>query len=897
MSRQLTKIITLLFLSFLGVCVLAQVPTAQQIEAFKNLTPAQQEQLARQLGVDISAFNQTQSTRSATEIDPQFPRGTEFDAFGQPLTPGIEEPETDELKLFGVDIFANGPSTFSPSMDVPVPENYIVSPGDELLIRIYGKENNDYRLVVERDGSIVIPSMGPVSVASLSFTELKSMLSARIKKQIIGVDVSVSMGQLGNMQVFVMGEAYKPGVYNVSTLSTVTHALFASGGVTDIASLRNIQVKRAGQVVTTLDLYDLFNLGDSSDDILLRSGDVVFIPTLEKTVTVDGLVRRPAIYELKHEKTLQDVVALAGGALAEGYTNAISVQRYKNGQQIQITADLNDKNTNVVNGDRVRVNKVSPFVADSITLIGAVARPGKYQWRNDMKISSLLGDRQSDLLESADLSYVLVLREKNKNGDIETLQTNLARLAEKPSLDLVLKPNDKVLVFSKIESEVIGDINLYDLAYSEEELRENEKQDWKQRIDEKLFWQSLGLISDDTEDSFEEIENIQQSTLIELSDEEKENVLKYKDSTYFSRKRMLVPVIAKLREQAKFDQPLNIVEVAGEVKVPGLYPLTQNASVDMLIVAAGGLTESAYAQKSEITRTNISQDGGANIEHIQFSPHAVMRGEGDVKILLQSKDRINLFTIPSWQKELKVQVVGEVTFPGEYKIRRGEQLSDLVRRAGGITDYADPNATVFTRESLKQQEQQNLRNLAEELRKQIASESLRRNSGAGSIVSYDEAKKLLRDLTKSKAIGRLVVDFESILAGGESSDIILQDGDKLYVPGRSQSVNVIGEVYVPSSHMYAANLTYEDYVNKSGGFRVIADEGRTYIIRANGVVDVPSRRRGFWFSEDSTQSIIYPGDTIVVPYDSDNVDNMTLWTNATQIVYQLAVAVAAIGSL
>jgi len=194
-------------------------------------------------------------------------------------------------------------------------------------------------------------------------------------------------------------------------------------------------------------------------------------------------------------------------------------------------------------------------------------------------------------------------------------------------------------------------------------------------------------------------------------------------------------------------------------------------------------------------------------------------------------------------------------------------------------------------------ERKNLQKMAEDLRKQIASESLRRKSGLGNVVSYDEAKKLLKDLSSVDAVGRLVIDFNGILMGKTELDVILQDGDVLIVPSRSQSVNVIGEVYVPTSHLYEQGLSFDNYIAKSGGFRGLADEDRTYIIRANGSVETPNKHSGFWFTNSTDRVQIMPGDTIVVPFNSTEMDNMTLWTNATQIIYQLAVAVAAIGSL
>lgn len=884
----------------------AEAQSAQQIEQFKNLPESQQKQLAKQLGIDISSVSRGSNSNQKDFETNVFPRGTRFDQQGQPLFEQEElfeteddDDEKDELKLYGQSIFANAPSTFSPTSNVPVPANYIIGPGDELVVQLYGKENENYTLVVGRSGEITIPKLGPISIATMSFSEAKTFLAAEIKKQIIGVDVSLSMGELRSMRIFVMGEAHKPGAYSVSSLSTITHALFVSGGVSDIASLRNIQLKRAGKLVRTLDLYDMLNSGDTRDDVLLQPSDTIFIPPIEKAVTVDGQVRRPAIYELKNEETLSQVIKLAGGKLAEGYEGAVNVRRFSDGEQVQLTVDLKHENINVADGDLIVVPKISPFVSNSITLIGAVARPGKYQWKENLRISEFLGNPKKDLLEIADLTYVLIVRDINENQDIELLQVDLTELKKNNlTSNVKLKPNDKVLVFSKTENDVLGELQLVDLAFTKDELQLNEKELWQERIDDRLFWESVGLFGEKTFSSnlSEAQKDAQTLPIIMLTEAEREKVLEFKDINYYSRKRMLSPVIVKLREQAKYGDPLQLVEIAGEVKMPGTYPLTRNASITSLLKAAGGLTESSYMMKSEVTRTTVSDEGIANIEHITFSPQNVLNDE-TLDVSLTSKDRINLFAIPSWQEEFKVMIKGEVEFPGEYTIRRGETLSDLLNRAGNLTQYGDADAVIFTRELLKAQERQNLQKLADELRKQVASESLRKGNGAGSIVSYDEAKKLLNDLTKVEAVGRLVIDLPSLLSGENDRNILLEDGDTLYVPGRSQSINVIGEVYVPTSHLFTAGLSYEDYISKSGGVKTLADEDKIYIIRANGSVEVPSHENGFWFSSAGENVGIMPGDTIVVPFDSDNIDNLTLWSSVTQIVYQLAVAVAAIGSL
>ncbi|WP_340678633.1 SLBB domain-containing protein, partial [Paraglaciecola sp.] len=877
---QISSLVLILLFGFFSSWVEAQ--SAQQIEQFKKLPKAQQEQLARQMGVDLSSLeslsNSTLSSKNGSKNSESFSGNQRFDEYGNPVVEKnksdktlLDEDEDKKLKLYGSELFSRETASLGPSSGAPVPSNYLIAPGDQLVVQLFGKENEEYNLEVGRDGNIVVPRLGPIAVATKSFAEAKSYLSEQIKKKIIGVEVSVIMGELTTIRVFVMGEALKPGAYNVSSLSTITHALVVSGGVSDIASLRNVQLKRAGKLVTTLDVYDLLNQGDSTNDSLLRSGDVIFIPTIERSVSVDGQVRRPAIYELKNESTLADVINLAGGKLPQAYESAISIQRFINGSRIQITAELNSHNTKIIDGDSILIPEVSTFLSGSITLIGAVARPGDYQWKNSLRIRDIIVDVQKDLLEFADLSYVLILREINRNRDIEILQTSLLdeNISDNVS-NVVLQPNDKVVVFSKNENDLLADTTLSDMAYSKKELSKKEKELWQKRIEEKLFWKSIGISDDKLASVLAESEAyaIQNQPIIQLTDEEKEQVLEFKNYGFFSRKRLLAPILEKLNQQARMDSPLQILEIAGEVKIPGVYPLTKNATIKSVVIAAGGFTESSYMKKSEITRSEISPDGTAQISHISFSPSDIWQTGVENELALQSKDRINIFATPSWQQELKVTVKGEVEFPGEYSIRRGETLSNLMARVGYLTEYGDADAAVFTRETLKEQEQENLQKLAGELRKQIASISLRKQTGAGSIVSYDEAKKLLKDLTDVDAVGRLVIDFKSILAGSKKDNVILEDGDVLYVPGKSQSVNVIGEVYVPTSHMFTDGITFNDYISKSGGYRASADKERTYVIRANGSVFVPDEGGDFWFSSNKVQLNIKAGDTIVVPLDS-----------------------------
>ena len=276
-----------------------------------------------------------------------------------------------------------------------------------------------------------------------------------------------------------------------------------------------------------------------------------------------------------------------------------------------------------------------------------------------------------------------------------------------------------------------------------------------------------------------------------------------------------------------------------------------------LIKASGGLKESAYLMKSEITR-NIIVDDKADKASLNFKLSAALQGDVEENHLLESKDRINVHHIPSWQENHIVELKGEFKFPGKYTIKRGETLGQLIERVGGVTEFAYTEASLFTREKLKQLELKNLVKVSESLRMEIASKNLSQREGTASF-DYKQTSQLLADLTNVKPIGRLVVDLPLITSNSEV-DVILEDGDVLYIPSKQNSINVVGQVQVASSHIYKAGLTAFDYVGLSGGSKKQADNDRIYVIKANGAVEIPSNSN--WF--ESNDSSLKPGDTVLL---------------------------------
>nr|WP_247664832.1 SLBB domain-containing protein [Pseudoalteromonas sp. MMG010] len=830
---------------------MAFTPTSAQLEQFKNLPKAQQQALAKQYGVDISVITGN-SQQSNTVPEPQ-------DTIGERKLQNEAQNNTNKpakpapIKPYGYELFAGEPTSFMPSETAAVPDTYIVGPGDQLKINFYGKESNSFNVTVDREGRLSIPDLTPVNVAGLTFAEIKQLIKAKVEQEVIGVQVFVSLGQLRSMRILVLGEAYKPGSYSVSSLTTVSHALFVSGGVSDIASLRNIQVKRAGKVVTTFDLYNLLINGDSSNDIILKPGDVVFVPSVGPQVTVEGLVKRPAIFELKQGETAKQLLKMAGGLKPGAYSKNATVERFSNEQKEVLTVDFSQNNINYIpqDGDRIRFNKISAQYKNSVKLIGAVVRPGNYQWVKGQRIADVLKSVRGDLLPHADLNYGLLVREMNVNGDISVYQFNVAQAITKNAQNnLTLNSNDKIIIFSE---------------YEEKE-------------------------AEQTADANSKSGNHQNESLDNITNEQA-NTKQLNATSYAtnSRNNLLAPVIEKLKQQASTKQAIQLVEINGHVTYPGVYPLTINGNTAGLIAAAGGLLESAYTQQAEITR--LAGNDSSRVEHVSFNLDNELSGEQANSITLQSKDTINIFAIPNWQEQVKVTLKGELKFPGTYTIRRGETLNDLLKRAGGFSAFAAQNAAVFTRQSIKEQEQAQIARLATELRRDLASKSFQ-NSISSSNLSYDEMDRLVNDLAKVKALGRLVIDLP-LIANNEQT-LVLQDGDALYVPSKRDSISVIGEVNYSTSHLYKTGVTLDDYLALSGGVKDRADEDKIYIIKANGSVVIPKQSN--WFAVNNSNNL-EAGDTIVVPLDSSHMDDLTLWSTATQILYQLGVAVVAITSI
>ncbi|WP_274878338.1 SLBB domain-containing protein [Vibrio harveyi] len=882
----------------IGACILAslfapltnaQTPTPEQIQMFQNLPADQQQALASKYGISIP------SGASSQPSSYQNPQVVEQRPVASSATEAkVNDAEKDEqgLKRFGLDLFAGSPTTFAPISDVPVPADYTVGAGDEIVIQLFGKENTTHRLRVNRAGIINFPSLGPVQVAGMTFSDVRDSLNQRVKEQMIGVRSDISLGEMRTMQVFVMGDAYKPGAYTVSALTTISQAIYYSGGFSESGALRNVQLKRNGQVIRKLDMYDLLLKGDARNDIRLLPGDVVFIGALGNTISIDGEVNRPAIYEIKPGETYKQAIQMAGGFTANAYSDQIEVKRYAaKGARDALTLNFSkshDQQTKVKDGDAVNVLKKNEELTRYVQIEGDVRHPGFIEWRSGLRIADLFQSVDTSFNSTADVSYAVVVREINPQRDIEVYQVNLANAILSPTSkdNLKLNSRDRVLVFNRFNNEDLDTLADQETVTKAKTLEQAQLQAQQEQLKEQEVMSSSVAVS-----SAAPLEKGSKQSKIVFRGKEitKEDFEALKQNT---RRTLLAPVLLQLQQQSRLGLAPQIAEVFGEVKHPGRYPITPRMTISTLIEAAGGLTYNAFTINAELARTVInSKDERASIDVERIDLRQAIQGSTADDAIIVGRDRLNILEKPNVKLQSTVTLQGEVRFPGTYTVRQGETLGELLERAGGLTEFAHPQGAIFTREALRLQEQKLLNQYAADMRAETAKKTFRADSNMGSVISDpDKTLKFVEEASRSKALGRMVVQLNRILKDERSADFMLEDGDFLFVPTFRNTVSIMGEVQVPITYLLDNNLDVDDYLNKAGGAKKQADEDRIFVVRADGSVYKPTS--GYWFGNNHEE--LKAGDTIVVPIDTDYRDALSTWTAATQILYQTGVAINAL---
>ncbi len=508
-----------------------------------------------------------------------------------------------KLEVFGHEVFEDASGSMVPNDHVSVPSSYPIGSGDEMVIMLWGRINEEYRLSVDRDGKINVPRLGPISVRGLPFSVAQKNIVDRVES-IEGVQASVTMGELRSIQIYVVGEVKAPGMYTVSALTNITNALFAAGGPKPDGALRNIQLKRNGRVVATVDFYDFLLKGENKTNVRLRPGDVVFVPIASGMAAVAGNVRRSAFYELKNKTTLPKLLELAGGITPAAWVNRIQIERFEKNQfqvVLDFTADSAESlpDVTIQDGDIVKIFPVVLRDQNAVFLSGNVLRPGKYEYTENMTVADLIPSF-NDLLPETYYQYAIIRRQPPPHFRESLVPFNLSRAMEdRNSVDnLPLEPLDEIMVYHRDYFEPdrtvsIGGAVTQDTTHS---LLEN------MTIRDLII--KAGGLRDDASPTRGELyrrkmdgdyvstERVSFCVECAMDDDPGHNlVLQKMDRVYVRQK--------KGWEEEKR------VELRGEFVFPGSYVLLEGETLGELIERAGGFTDDAYLAAAVFTRESV----------------------------------------------------------------------------------------------------------------------------------------------------------------------------------------------------------------------------------------------------------------------------------------------------
>ena len=895
-----------------------------------------QERLLRPVQVDLSPQQKALAQRYCTDTLQESER--DFIALIT-LFSNIEKDYCRRVRelifQFGYDLF-QGIYTTNEPFNGAISDNYRLGIGDELVITMLGQESMTQRLRVDREGRMTIPRLGAIPAIGLTMSQFQRELSTRVNSAFIGTEAYASLGQVRQFSVVVLGEVARPGIQQVTGLSSILDALASAGGLKKTGSLRQVRVMRGDRAVP-VDLYDLLMGNANNPDLSLREGDRVVVPTLGPTIAIAGDVKRPAVYELPASAsaiTAVDALALSGGSIRPAGAKYTRISFDPQGREI--VTQLDSLNFRVTPGDIVVVGRGADIQLGSVGLAGDVRVAGRRSLQSVSTIGGLIQDANA-FRENAYLSFAVL-----STSDAQTLSRryfalNLRRILEGQE-DYQLRDGDELIVLadrdvrylsSRTIQTIIGDRRDGSLASqgdqvpparAPEQVSSSAPAPQPQSATlsrlESLAGEFGGSTGGDQALSGNpqegEARKGEQAAMApqaqKRSGQECRSAIALRKLVYETRDGRFANAIVGTEEPrqvanqgrlvAAADECPEIFErnpdllsfvlehsvnVTGEVRRPGVYPLVPETSLDSVAAIAGGLTREADLQRVELSR--FSMQGAAAPASVRQvvdlrvqDPAAVLIGPGDV---------VRFNALFSDRDSGPIYLAGEFARPGSYEIRRGERLSEIIGRAGGLTAQAYPYGAVFTRERVKRAEQLALQRLARELNSAVTMAAARRGTDANSFSGF---MQLSRDVANAPATGRVVIEADpTVLQVRPELDVVLEPGDRIFVPKRPNSVLVTGDVLNPGAQQFVSGRRADAYIRLAGGLQRSADSGRVFIVQPNGAAQ-PVGVSAFNF----TPVQVPPGSTIVVPKDATPFDVFTFARDIGSIVSQLAISAAAL---
>jgi protein involved in polysaccharide export with SLBB domain len=798
------------------------------------------------------------------------------------------------LERFGQEVFLNDTGNLDQlPMDLPAGPDYVVGPGDGLTINLSGGISQRLQRVVDREGRVVLPEVGAIEVSGRNLGDVQHLMQTTLRRQFRDVDADVSLSRIRTVRVYVVGDVERPGAYDVSSLSTPLNALYLAGGPTSAGSLRILRHYRGKQLIEQVDVYNLLLHGIRGDMQRLQAGDTIQVPPLTGEITIEGMVRRPAIYELNGEKSLAEVLELAGGVLPSGTLRHVDVERLESHEsrtmlrldipesnnQEQVTQALED--FKVQDGDKIKITPILPYADKTVYLDGYVSHPGKFAYSDGMKVTDLVRSYK-DLLPEPSTTHAEIIRLAAPDYTPTVLAFNLADALAGKDQNLVLKPFDTVRVFSKYDFEdpplitVTGEVrdpgdhltngaaHLRDAVYlaggTTRDALLDDAQVFRKTNDGKLDVISVNLAK-------------------ALEGDDKNNILlEPKDRVFIHR------------DLNKLDPPT--VTIEGEVGRPGKYPLGENLTAASLVRLAGGFKRSAYTDEADLTRYEVEQGTKIVSDHVEVPIAKAMADEPDADVRLRDGDVLTIRQLTGWNDVgATIKVAGEVVHPGTYGIQAGERLSAIIQRAGGFSPDAYPYGAVFERVELRELEEKNRADLIERMKAEAKNVKLvpdmDGDDQARAKASVMQYQKTIDNLENTPPAGRMVIHVSSDVKrwANTSTDIQVRAGDQIFVPKKPGMVIVDGSVYNPTGITYKPGKNAGWYLRQAGGPTAMADRKGIFVVRADGSV---AGGPGGMFSGGAESAEMRPGDLVVVP---EQIYSFSTKFKSTMAVAQIAASV------
>ena len=807
------------------------------------------------------------------------------------------------LERFGLDVFRN--TTNDPlaiPMDLPVGPDYVLGPGDSLEIDLWGGVSQRLFRVVDREGRVSLPEAGPLLVSGRNLGDVQSAVQQVLRTEYRDVSADVSLSRLRTVRVYVVGDVAAPGAYDISSLSTPLNALFAAGGVTARGSLRALKHYRGKQLVEEVDAYDLLLHGVRSGMGRLENGDTLLVPSIGPQVTVEGMVRRPAIYELHGESSLADVLDLAGGILPTATLRHIEVQRVEaHEKRTMLALDLSPTEDadsakkkldafKVSDGDEIHIFPIAPYNEDAIYLQGHVLRPGRYSYKQGMRLSDLIGSYK-DLLPEPAAHYAEIVRLNPPDFHPSVESFDLTAALANPASAPKLEPLDTVRIFSRYDFQPAPEIWVGGEVREPGKYRTSGQAHLKDAV-----YLAGGITQDASLDSAQLFRTQPDGTLKILSVDLREALAGNPIDNILiePRDRLLVH-----RNPARVDPPT--VYITGEVAKPGRYPLTSNMHVEDLVRVAGGMKRSAYTESADLSRFDPNASRTTPSDRLDVNLTAAMSGDAKNDVPLRDGDVLTIRQLPRWTDiGASITVRGEVLHPGTYGIEPGERLSSVLARSGGLDSEAYVYGAVLMRREVRDLEMKAHMELVQRVKaEQVTLKALPDTTADeknAKLTAIGQTEATLTQLQANAPIGRVVIRISPDLKSWQNTaaDVQVRDGDVLFVPKKAGYVMVNGQVFNPTAITYRPGHSAKWYLSQAGGETELADKKAVFVIRADGSVIAAKNNNDGWWGGDPMSATLRAGDSVVVPEKAPKIGgrNWALLMQSASVASSVALAVA-----